>query len=128
MYRSTGLIGLMGTTTPGAAVAAAGALTSRLEAVAKSVSDTALSAAKQSVVGSYSLANEAAASVVQDMGLQLLARGKFSAGEYVGAVGGLTAADVSKFVGEMLKGQPTLVAAGALNDLPKYDAVAKKFA
>jgi len=128
MYRSTGLIGLMGTTTPGAAVSAASALTSRLEALAKSVSDTGLAAAKQSVIGSYSIANEATASVVQDMGLQLLARGKFSAGDYVAAVGGLTAGDVSKYVGEVLKGQPTLVAAGALNDLPKYDAVAKKFA
>lgn len=64
---------------------------------------------------------------MQDMGLQLLARGKFSSSEYAAAVAALTPADVSKAVTAMLKTAPTVVAAGALGDIPKYDAVAKRF-
>jgi hypothetical protein len=126
MYKSTGLIGLMGTTTSGssAAAAAADALTQRLQALASATDDKHLAAAKQLALGGYQSAISGRAGMVQDMGLQLLARGKFSAQEYASAVSGLTSADVSKYVGEVLKSPLTLVAVGALANLPKYDTVA----
>jgi processing peptidase subunit alpha len=62
------------------------------------------------------------------MGLQLLARGKFSAAEYAGAVQGLTGADVAGAVAAMLKTPPTVIAAGGITDVPKWDTVAKRFA
>jgi predicted Zn-dependent peptidase len=127
MYRTTGLVGLVGTTAPGKAAAAADALLGRLEALAKGVKEESLSAAKALVVGGYSSATSGKMGVVQDMGGQLLARGSFSSGEFVAAVSGLKAGDVTKAVGDMLKGAPTLVATGALADVPKYDATAKKF-
>lgn len=79
MYNSTGLIGLLATTTDGSAVAAADALTAKLQGVAKAAGDAQLAAAKQVALGGYQSAISAKSGVVQDMGLQLLSRGKFSA-------------------------------------------------
>lgn len=126
MYKTTGLIGLMGTTTSSSssAAAAADALTQKLQAVASATDDKHLAAAKQLALGGYQSAISAKAGVVQDMGLQLLSRGKFSAQEFASAVAGLTAADVSKYVSEVVKTPLTLVAVGALSSLPKYDTVA----
>lgn len=125
MYKSTGLIGLMGTTTSSSssAAAAADALTKKLQALT-SASDASLAAAKQLALGGYQSAISAKAGVVQDMGLQLLSRGKFSAQEYASAVAGLTAADVSKYASELIKTPLTLVAVGGISSLPKYDTVA----
>eukprot|EP00882_Tetradesmus_deserticola_P001792 GHRQ01001924.1.p1 GENE.GHRQ01001924.1~~GHRQ01001924.1.p1 ORF type:complete len:368 (+),score=180.54 GHRQ01001924.1:230-1333(+) len=128
MYTSTGLIGLMGTTSSGSSAAAADALTAKLKALASSTSDAQLAAAKQTALGGYQSAISARSGVVQDMGLQLLARGKFSAQEYAAAVAGLSAGDVSKYVGEVLKSPLTMVAVGGIASLPKYDMVAGKLA
>lgn len=125
MYKSTGLIGLMGTTTTGSstAAAAADALIKKLQALT-STNDASLAAAKQLALGGYQSAISAKAGVVQDMGLQLLSKGKFSAQEYASAVSGLSAADVSKYVGNLVKTPLTMVAVGGLSSLPKYDTVA----
>jgi hypothetical protein len=125
MYKTTGLIGLMGTTTTSSssATAAADALTKKLQALSSS-SEAHLAAAKQLALGGYQSAISAKGGVVQDMGLQLLSRGKFSAQEYASTVAGLTAADVSKYVGELVKSPLTLVAVGGIGSLPKYDVVA----
>lgn len=125
MYKSTGLIGLMGTTTSSSssAAAAADALTQKLQALT-SANEASLAAAKQLALGGYQSAISAKAGVVQDMGLQLLSRGKFSAQEYASAVAGLTAADVSKYAIELVKSPLTLVAVGGISSLPKYDTVA----
>lgn len=125
MYKSTGLVGVMGTTTSSSssAAAAADALTKKLQGLG-SANEASLAAAKQLALGGYQSAISAKAGVVQDMGLQLLSRGKFSAQEYASAVAGLTAADVSKYVGDLVKSPLTLVAVGGLSNLPKYDTVA----
>lgn len=125
MYKNTGLIGLLGTTA-GSTAAAADALTAKLKGLASATGDAQLAAAKQHALTGYQSAISARSGVVQDMGLQLLARGKFSAQEYAAAVSGLTSADVSKYVGEVLKTPLTLVAVGGLSSLPKYDTVAGK--
>lgn len=126
VYKSTGLIGVMGTTSSGSSAAAADALTAKLKALASSTGEAQLAAAKQVALGGYQSAISARSGVVQDMGLQLLARGKFSAQEYAAAVAGLSAADVSKYVGEVLKSPLTMVAVGGIASLPKYDVVAGK--
>lgn len=125
MYKSTGLIGIMGTTSSSSssAAAAADALTQKLQGLS-SANEAQLTAAKQLALGGYQSAISAKGGVVQDMGLQLLSRGKFSAKEYASAVSGLTAADVSKYVSEVVKTPMTLVAVGGLASLPKYDTVA----
>lgn len=125
MYKSTGLIGVMGTTTTGSssAVAATDALTKKLQGLT-AVSAASLAAAKEVALGGYQSAVSAKAGVVQDMGLQLLSRGKFSGQEYAAAVSSLTAADVTKYVSDLLKTPLTLVAIGDLASLPKYDTVA----
>lgn len=123
MYKSTGIIGLVGTAS-GSATAAADALTSKLKSIASSVKDAQLAAAKQHVLAGYQSAITAKSGVVQDMGLSLLSRGKFSAQDYASAVSKLSSADVSKYVGEVLKSPLTLVAVGSLANLPKYDTVA----
>lgn len=126
VYKSTGLIGVMGTTSSGSSAAAADALTAKLKALASSTGEAQLAAAKQVALGGYQSAISARSGVVQDMGLQLLARGKFSAQEYAAAVAGLSDADVSKYVGEVLKSPLTMVAVGGIASLPKYDVVAGK--
>lgn len=126
LYNKTGLVGLMATTAGGAGKAL-DALSSKLEALAKGPSDAALAAAKSLALGGYQSAIAAKTGVVQDMGLQLLARGKFSSSEYAAAVSALTPADVASAMGAMLKGAPTVVAAGSLTDIPKYDVAAKRF-
>lgn len=123
MYKTTGLIGLVGTASSNA-TAAADALTAKLKSLASSVGDAQLAAAKQHALSGYQSAISAKSGVVQDMGLSLLARGKFSAKEYAAAVSGLSGSDVSKYVGEVLKSPLTLVAVGSLASLPKYDTVA----
>lgn len=123
MYKTTGLIGLVGTASSNA-TAAADALTAKLKSLASSVGDAQLAAAKQHALSGYQSAISARSGVVQDMGLSLLARGKFSAAEYAAAVSGLSGSDVSKYVGEVLKSPLTLVAVGSLASLPKYDTVA----
>jgi hypothetical protein len=128
VYKSTGLIGVMGTTGSGSSAAAADALTSKLKSLASSTNEAQLAAAKQVALGGYQSAISARSGVVQDMGLQLLARGKFSAQEYAAAVAGLSAGDVSKYVGEVLKSPLTMVAVGGIASLPKYDTVAGKLA
>jgi processing peptidase subunit alpha len=128
MYNSTGLIGLMATTTDGSAVAAADALTVKLQGAAKAAGDVQLAAAKQVALGGYQSAISAQSGVVQDMGLQLLSRGKFSAQEYASAVSSLTAADVAKYIEEALKTPLTLVAVGSMSNLPKYDTVKSRLA
>ncbi len=126
MYKSTGLIGLLGTTdgSSGSTAAAADALAAKLKGLMAAAGDSQLAAAKQVALGGYQSAISAKSGVVQDMGLQLLSRGKFSAQDYAAAVTGLTASDVSKYVGEVLKTPVTLVAVGGMSALPKYDAVA----
>jgi len=125
MYKSTGLVGVMGTTTTSSssAAAAADALTQKLQALT-SAPEASLAAAKELALGGYQSAISAKGGVVQDMGLQMLSRGKFSAQEYASAVSGLTGADVSKYVNELVKSPMTLVAVGGLSNLPKYDTVA----
>eukprot|EP00879_Flechtneria_rotunda_P000588 GHRR01000697.1.p1 GENE.GHRR01000697.1~~GHRR01000697.1.p1 ORF type:complete len:485 (+),score=217.93 GHRR01000697.1:113-1567(+) len=128
MYKTTGLIGLLGTTTgdSSSSAAAADVLNNKLQGLTKSVGDAQLSAAKQVALGGYQYAIAAKSGVVQDMGLQLLARGKFSAQEYAAAVSSLSGNDVSKYVGEVLKSPPTVVAVGSITSLPKFDTLAKR--
>lgn len=78
-------------------------------------------------LGGYQAATSTKSGAVQELAQQLLTRGAASTGEYAAAVAGLTAADVTAAVGAMLKGPPTLVATGPLSELPKYDAVARRF-
>lgn len=127
MYKTTGLIGMVGTAS-GSATAAADALTAKLKSLASSVNDAQLAAAKQHALTGYQSAISAKSGVVQDMGLSLLTRGKFSAQEYAAAVSALSGSDVSKYVGEVLKSPLTLVAVGSLASLPKYDTVAGRLA
>ncbi|GBG00196.1 mitochondrial-processing peptidase subunit alpha-like [Raphidocelis subcapitata] len=128
VYKSTGLIGLLGTPSEKGAPAAVDSMSARFEALAKGVAEPALAAAKGVALGGYQAATATKSGAVQELAQQLLTRGKASTGDYAAAVAGITAADVSAAVGAMLKGAPTLVAAGPLSELPKYDAVAKRFA
>ena len=127
MYKSTGLIGLLGTPSASGAPAAVDAMTQRFEALAKGVPEPALAAAKAVALGGYQAAVATKSGAVQEIAQQLLARGKASTGEYAAAVSSITAADVSGAVAAMVKGAPTLVAAGPLSELPKYDTVARRF-
>lgn len=127
VYKSTGLIGLLGTPSPSGAGAAVDAMSSRFEALAKGVPEPALAAAKAVALGGYRAATAAKSGAVQDLAQQLLARGKAGAGDYASAVSALSAADVAAAAAAMIKGPPTLVAAGPLSELPKYDAVARRF-
>jgi predicted Zn-dependent peptidase len=129
LYNGTGLIGLVAGCAPGGATAALDALSSQFDALAsKPIAEPALAAAKQLALGGYAAAVSAKTGAVQDAGMQLLARGKFSAGDYAAAVASVTAADVSRMAQQALSsGAPTVVATGALRDLPRYDVTARKF-
>ena len=128
VYKGTGLVGLLGTPAGKGAAAAVDAMAGAFEALAKGVSEPALAAAKAVALGGYTAATGTKSGAVQELAQQLLARGSAAAGEYAAAVSSLTAADVTKAVAAMVKGAPTLVASGPLSDLPKYDAVARRFA
>jgi predicted Zn-dependent peptidase len=127
VYKSTGLIGLLGTPSEAGAPAAVDAMSARFEALAKGVPEPALAAAKQVALGGYQAAVATKSGAVQELAQQLLTRGRAGAGDYAAAVSGVTGADVSAAVAAMLKGAPTLVAAGPLSELPKYDVVARRF-
>lgn len=128
VYKGTGLVGLLGTPTERGAAAAVDAMSASFEALAKGASEPAVAAAKAIALGGYQAATGTKSGAVQEVAQQLLARGGAAAGEYAAAVASLTAADVAKAAAEMVKGPATLVAAGPLADLPKYDAVARRFA
>ena len=127
VYKSTGLIGLLGTPSPSGAAAAVDAMSARFESVAKGIPEPALATAKAVALGGYRAATATKSGTVQDIAQQLLMRSKASAGDYAAAVTALTAADVASAAAAMLKGPPTLVAAGPLSELPKYDSVARRF-
>jgi mitochondrial-processing peptidase subunit alpha len=128
LYRGTGLVGLVAGCAPGGATAALDALSAQFDALAsKPVSDGALASAKQLALGGYAAAVSAKPGAVQDAGMQLLARGKYSAGDYASAVAAVTAADVAAMARAALGSAPTVVATGALRDLPRYDVTARKF-
>lgn len=74
LYKSTGLIGLRATTTPGGAAKALDALTARLEALAKGPSEGALAAAKGVALGGYQSA------IAAKVGLREHARGAVCGG------------------------------------------------
>ena len=129
LYRSTGLIGLVAGCAPGGASAALDALSTRFDALAsKPIPEGSLAAAKQLALGGYASAVSAKPGAVQDAGMQLLARGKYAEGEYSAAVASVTAADVAGMARAAISGgRPTVVATGALRDLPRYDVTARKF-
>jgi processing peptidase subunit alpha len=129
LYNSTGLIGLVAGCSPGGATAALDALSAQFDALAsKPIAEPALAAAKQLALGGYAAAVSAKTGAVQDAGMQLLARGKFSAGDYAAAVASVSASDVARMAQQALSsGAPTVVATGALRDLPRYDVTARKF-
>lgn len=126
MYKTTGLVGLVGTTSTGHTTQAVDALRSKIEKLSKGINDQQLSAAKHIALGGYQSAVAAKQGVVQDMGLQLLARGKFSARDYAAAVSGLTTADVNQYLQDAVKSPMTVVAAGSMYDIPKFDIAAQK--
>ncbi len=115
----------MASTGPASASKALDILTAKIESLTKA-SEQAVAAAKGSVLSGYQAALDSKVGAVHDIGLQLLAKGSVSS-DYAAAVASVTAADVSKAVASLLKTAPTVVAAGALSDIPKYDAFAKKF-
>jgi processing peptidase subunit alpha len=128
LYRGTGLIGLVAGCNPGGATPALDALAQQFDALAsKPIADPALAAAKQLALGGYAAAVSAKPGAVQDAGMQLLARGKYSATDYAQAVASVTAADVAAMARQALGSAPTVVATGALRDLPRYDVTARKF-
>lgn len=127
VYKSTGLIGLLGTPFDKGAAGAIDAMSARFEALAKGVADPALAAAKQVALGGYQAATATKSGAVQELAQQLLVRGTATEGQFAAAVNGITAAGVSAAVAAMLKGAPTMVASGPLSELPKYDTVAKRF-
>lgn len=129
LYRSTGLIGMVAGCSPGGATAALDALSSQFDALAtKPIAEGALAAARQLALGGYASAVSAKPGAVQDAGMQLLARGKYGAADYAAAVASVTAADVARMAQAALSSSaPTVVATGALRDLPRYDVTARKF-
>jgi processing peptidase subunit alpha len=128
VYKSTGLIGLLGTPLKQGAAAAVDAMSARFESLAKAVPDASLAAAKQVALGGYQAATATKAGAVQELAQQLAMRGVATTGQFAAAVAAVTGADVAAAVGAMLKGAPTLVASGPLSELPKYDTVARRFA
>lgn len=62
------------------------------------------------------------------MAPSLLLTGKFDPAAFVSAVDSLTAADVTSFVSKAVKSQPTFVTYGSLAKVPRFDAIAKRFA
>ncbi len=88
-----------------------------------------LSLFPQAVLGAYKAQLGSAAGLAAAAAPQLLLSGKFSPSEHAAAVTALGAADVAGYVAKALKGGPTLAVYGGLGDkLPRYDAVAKRFA
>jgi processing peptidase subunit alpha len=128
LYRATGLIGLVAGCAPGGAAAALDALSAEFDSLAsKPIAPAALAAAKQLALGGYASAVQAKPGAVQDAGMQLLARGAYSADDYARAVSAVSAADVAAMARAALGSAPTVVATGALRDLPRYDVTARKF-
>lgn len=103
------------------------AVSKKVEAVAKGVSDAALASAKMVAIGSYTAKLATTPGMLSLMGPHMLFNGKFEASAFTASVASLTPADVASFVQKGLKSGPTFVTYGNLASLPRYESIARRF-
>eukprot|EP00798_Chlamydomonas_sp_ICE-L_P002690 gene2690-14902_t len=109
LHKSTGLVGIMGSTTPSTAGALVDILCQKLEDLSKGPADGALKAAKAATLNSHMASLSTSSGAIALMGPALLASGKFNSAEFVSAVLALSSADIATFISKSLK-SPTLKA------------------
>ncbi|KAG2500806.1 hypothetical protein HYH03_001568 [Edaphochlamys debaryana] len=127
LYKGSGLVGVVASGAPRKAGALVDALTAKVQAVAKGVSEPQLALAKALALGQLKATTGTTAGLVSSIGWSTLATGKYNGNEVASAVSALTAAEVTSYVSAMVKANPTFVAYGDLSSLPRTDAFAKRF-
>jgi processing peptidase subunit alpha len=122
-YSDSGLFGVYSVVAPDQAAATATAVTSCLKGLAN-VSADELKIAKAVLKGSILRGVDDSATLMKDLGTQLMMSGKYgSSGDFVKAIDGVTAAQVSAAAKKLLASKPTLVAFGDTHTVPHYSTI-----
>jgi processing peptidase subunit alpha len=131
LYNDSGLVGIHATCDAPRAADMADVLCAELQACAQPGGITAaeLERAKAATISSVLMNLESRAVVAEDIGRQVLTYGeRKSPASFIAEVAKLTPADMAAAVAKLLKTPPTFVAAGETAGIPRYDALAKRFA
>jgi processing peptidase subunit alpha len=129
LYNATGLVGIFASAESSRAEEAVAVLCREMEAVAKEVPAAELERAKAAAISSVLMNLESRAVVAEDVGRQVLTYGhRKPVPEFLEAIRKLTPADMAAAVTKLLKSPPTLAVMGDVAAVPRYDAVAKRFA
>ena len=129
LYNSTGLVGIFASAESARAEEMTAVLCREMEAVAKEVPPAELERAKSAAISSVLMNLESRAVVAEDIGRQVLTYGhRKPVPEFLDAIKKLTPADLTAAVSKLLKSPPSLAVLGDVAAVPRYDAIAKRFA
>ncbi|KAK9811331.1 hypothetical protein WJX72_002016 [[Myrmecia] bisecta] len=129
LYNDTGIVGIFATAQSSHADEMVGVITKELQAITKAVPEEELTRAKNAAVASVLYNLESRAVVAEDIGRQILTYGhRKPVAEFITALESVTAADLAKLCTKMLKSKLTMACLGDVANVPRYDAVAKRFA
>lgn len=122
-YSDSGLFGMYGVCHSEKAAELTKSMTQCLTSL-KTVTPEDLQVAKAALKGSLSRQVDDSASLMKDLGSQLLVSGKFgSASAIAKAIDGVTAEQVSAAAKKMLQSKPTIAACGDTHSVPHYSAI-----
>lgn len=125
LYKGTGIVGLSASAAPGKGAALLDAVSKKVEALAKGVTEPQLAHAKALALGELKASTATTSGLVSTVGSHVLLTGKYDAADAAAKLSAVTAAEVSAYVATMLKSPPTVAAYGSLGSLPRID---KRFA
>jgi len=128
MYADSGLFTIYATVVPKHAGEFIDVLM-RIFTSLKSTSEVELQRAKNALKSSIHMNLEMRAVMMEDVGRQLVLAGKVgTAREFGRMIDAVTAADLLNVLRQCLKTQPTVVSFGAIESVPSYEQIQKKFA
>lgn len=128
LYKSTGLVGLMGCSAPQKASALVDELTRKVVALASGVTEGQLAAAKQQAIMENKGLMASASTAAPIVASRVLAKGSADPASFNAACTSLTAAQVTSYIKDLAKSTPTLVTLGALAHLPRVGDISKRLA
>jgi processing peptidase subunit alpha len=122
-YSDSGLFGVYSVVAPDKAAETASAVAYCLKGL-EAVSADELKVAKAVLKGNIARSVDDSASLMKDMGTQILMSGKYgSAGDFAKAIDAVTADQVSAAAKKLLSCKPTLVSCGDTHTVPHYSVI-----
>ena len=128
LYQGTGLIAVRASSDCSKAQETVDGICKRVEDVAKGVTDAQLKQAKAVALANYRQTAATGPGLVSLLAPSLLATGKYVPADYASKVESLTGAAVAAFLTKAIKSSPSFVTYGGLGSIPRFTAIAKRFA